>query len=544
MIPIPLSVRIKTSKTDRHITREVRRLTFRSTIPGGFASATMDLDRPLILPPDDVVHFATVWVYDTRSGDVVWQGRVEDLGRASGPDGEVWQVAAVGSSAHARDRALPLIYVDAEVSPEKWPRSAATKKSAQIDYRDKDDEGKPSVVLYSSEGEIIPGSAARYAEILYRAMYDAGLKIARIRCDVINAVTNADYGNRILTRQGPSGTVTTLAAAAWTSGGTFMQGSLGGSNAIPSGHDVASIHWARLIAGDFAAQSDNYVGEYSGIAVRCQLKDKSGNDITSGYDLNSVLASEVVADLLGRMLPKYDGANATVATTTHNIEHLAYPDGTTAADVLDDLMAVEIGHYWAAWDGTPAKFEWRAWPSTVRYEADVTGGFEAPGSGGELYNEALVRYRDWRNRVRTTTRTQTVPELTDAGLTRTLLTDVGDNISALASAQKHGDDELSEHQTVQNAGRLTVVKPILDRDKGMLVNPWEIRPGHLIRVRGISPSIDSLNASERDGKSVFKVVEVEFDSSTGAANLTLDSHSRSVARMLASLAKRKSKRRR
>lgn len=541
-LAVPLSIRIKTARTDRHITSEARNLTFRSTIPGGFASATVDLDRPLIFPPEDLVHFATLWVYDTEDGETVFQGRVEDLGRSAGPDGEVWQIAAVGSSAHARDRALPLIYVDREATPERWQRDRFSRSSAEVQYQDDSANEGPEIRILAHEGEDIPGSAAVYGSVQYRAMYDAGLKLGRIRCDVINAVTNADYGNRIVTRQGPAGSATTLATANWTSGGTSMLGSLGGANAIPAGHDVANIRWARLIAGTFTAQSDNYVGEYSGIAVRCQLKDASGNDITSGYDLNSVLASEVVKDLLGRVLSEYDGANATVETTTHNIEHLAYPQGITPAEVFEDLMAVEIGYYWAAWEGEPADFEWRAWSSSVRYEADLTGGFTAPGSGGELYNEALVSYTDWTGRDRTTTRTQAVAELTAAGLTRTLQVDVGENVSALASAQKAGDDALDEHQYVRNAGTLTIAKPTLDRERGMMVKPWKIRPGHLARVRGISPSVDSLNATARDGKTVFKLVEMEFDASSATATLSLDSHTREVARELARLAKKKRRR--
>jgi hypothetical protein len=76
-----------------------------------------------------------------------------------------------------------------------------------------------------------------------------------------------------------------------------------------------------------------------------------------------------------------------------------------------------------------------------------------------------------------------------------------------------------------------------------MVHPWELLPGHLIRVAGVVPRVDSLNPTARDGVTVFKVVSVEFSASNVSATLELDSYSRTVARQLAKLkAKRLRKR--
>lgn len=543
---IPLSVRIKSTRLDRHVTAELLSAPkVRAVVPGGFASCTFSLHRPLGFDPDDLRHFAQVWVYSNLG--VQFEGRIEDLGRTAGDQGEVWEITAIGPSVHASDVMAPLIYVDREAAEDRWPRGRLSASSAEMQYQDDSANDGPEIRILAHEGETISGGGVVYGDVQYRAMYDAGLKIGRIRCDVINAVTNADYGNRIVTRQGPGGAGTTVSTQAWTSGGGSMFASLGGANPIPAGDDVANIRWVRAAAGAFTAQSNNYVGEYSGIAVRCQLKDVNGNDITSGYDLNTVLATEVVKDLLGRLLTMYDGATANVEATLYNIEHLAYPDGVAAAQVLEDLIEFEPGFYWAAWESlanSKHRFEFRAWPSSIRYEADVTDGYSGPSSAAELYNKALVRYRDWAGRIRTTTRTQAVSALDDAGLTRTVIIDLGDEISSLANAQRVGDQKLAEHATPPNAGSLTIARPILDRDKNRMVMPWEIRPGHLIRVRGIKPSVDSLNATTRNGVSVFKIVAVDYDAGTGAASLELDSHPRSVARYLSALAKQRQKKRR
>src|SRR3546814_16531576 len=59
-------------------------------------------------------------------------------------------------------------------------------------------------------------------------------------------------------------------------------------------------------------------------------------------------SSDVCSSDLGRMLPEYDGAGASVdlGGTSFQITQLTYPDGTTAEQVLADLMAMEPGHRW------------------------------------------------------------------------------------------------------------------------------------------------------------------------------------------------------
>ena len=70
-----------------------------------------------------------------------------------------------------------------------------------------------------------------------------------------------------------------------------------------------------------------------------------------------------------------------------------------------------------------------------------------------------------------------------------------------------------------------------------MVEPWEIRPG-LIRVRGILPRADALNASARDGVTVMRIRAAEYRASDAAAVLELDSYAPSTARSLANLQRR------
>ena len=67
----------------------------------------------------------------------------------------------------------------------------------------------------------------------------------------------------------------------------------------------------------------------------------------------------------------------------------------------------------------------------------------------------------------------------------------------------------------------------------MMVDPWEIRPGHLIRVRGIQARQDALNATSRDGETVFKVTAVDYSASSASATVELDSEPVTLSHLIA-----------
>jgi hypothetical protein len=291
-------------------------------------------------------------------------------------------------------------------------------------------------------------------------------------------------------------------------------------------------------SGNATATAPTWISFYS-VVVRAALKDASGVDITSGYSLNTVTVTELVTDLLGRYLPLYDGPNALINASATPIDQWAYPDGVTPAQALDDLALLEPGYYWAAWESGLTglyRFEYVPWPtSTIRYDATTFDGFESPGSASELFNEVVVRWKDFKGRVRTTTRTQTVPELSDAGITRTGFLDLSDDAGSSTAATRAGDNFLLEHKYAPNAGTLTVSRPILDNTRGCMVMPWELVPGGLIRVQGVLPRVDSLNPADRDGYTVFRVVSVDFNGSNGTATLELDSFGWTMQRQVAGL---------
>jgi hypothetical protein len=537
-LPLPLSVRLVTSRIDRYVTADLRSLRFQSVAVGGFASLQMSLDRPLALRPDEIAYYGRVYVY--YGPRTVWEGRLEDPGRSAGRDGQVWDLVAVGPAAHTLDRTIPYIAADRRL--DSWTVGGASTSPSylRIDKR-VDEDGTAVIQVQAPSGVTFLAGAAGL--VTYPAIADAGQQLGRVNVSWRSGFTSASNDARLGTSIGSGATTAVETDVVSVTSGT-LTGSRGGANPITAGHDTARLRFQRNTTNQ--AGGDTVWLEFTNPAVRSLLKDRTGADITSGYSADTVLLSELVADWLGRYLPLYDGATAQIATTSYAIQQLAYPDGATVGQMLADGLVLEPGYRWGAWESNSAglyRFEFGAWPTTVRYEADITDGYTSTGSADGLYNEVRVVYMGADGQTKTTVRTSSVPDLTAAGLTRTHLLDLGTKIMSLADAQRAGDQFLAEHQYAPNAGRLTLARPILDLQRGCMVMPWEIVPGNLIRVRGILPRIDALNASARDGVTVFKIWSTEFDASRAAAELELDSWSLSTARSLATAAGRRIRRR-
>jgi hypothetical protein len=128
--------------------------------------------------------------------------------------------------------------------------------------------------------------------------------------------------------------------------------------------------------------------------------NRNGTLLTGSAGLVSatqVLASQVVEDLLGRLLTFCDPGTAQVDATTFGITQLAYPDGVKAADVLTQLAVFESGYLWEILESNDAgkhRFNYRAWPTTPRYEVSIRDDWKQRGSDVDLCNRILVTWTD------------------------------------------------------------------------------------------------------------------------------------------------------
>jgi hypothetical protein len=542
-IPAPLSVRLRTPSRDVHITSEIEDLSFGSTSPGGYDTCNLTLHRPLAFTPGELAMFGRLYVYDPRG--VVWEGRLQDPGRTAGSEGEVYQVTAVGGVAHLQDRTQPYIIIDTALERLE-PRGFSVEHPKAERRIDEDANGTPALWLVGPTGTSWVQNNTN--TMVYPHIRNAGHKLGAYNVvgDCGKITLNTWKWQTVTRSPGGVGTVDRNVDMT-TAGIAASQREVGDS--FPDGDDQLEL---RLQQSGAATQvpDDGIWCIFAHFTVTVKLVDKAGTERGTSYNYGDgfVTADEVVEDLLGRLLPEYDAANATVTSATHQIDQMAYPDGVTPAQVLDDLRGFENAYTYHVWESNPDndlfRFEWILWPTAVRYEADVIDGFSAPASGNSIYNRVRVRYRDARGGVRSTLVTGSAPALTAAGFDRTAFLDLGDQVSSSANAQRAGEQFLEEHTNPVNAGRLTIARRIVDLQQGRMVNPWEIRAGSLIRVRGIDAYPDALNATGRDGLAVFKIAASQYTASDAEATLDLDAYAPTVSRALAFLANRPLVRRR
>lgn len=537
--PVPLTVRVSTPKDSRLITDEINDLTFRWIDPGGFSTCTVSLSRPLAGQPEYIDYFSTLTVTDARNGYVVWEGRLEDPARkADGSRGQVWELSAIGASAFLRDVVRSRIYVDSTFTG--FQRVANLAPSAQDSLTDDPGgSGKDALVLQYPSGMSVPANTR--AVMRNELLLDAGANgVALVRYSWDAGVTDSAYELETVlatSSVGTAGAVHLLSTAGSASPVQIWQ-----TTHYPTGRYRLEFKLTRVGAGTATIPNDNYWLSVFDLTYVASRTDRSGNAITDGSLYNPyVLAHEVIEDLLGDYGDWiFDKSRANVAATaTTQIKQLAYVDGADAEAVLTDLMALESGYTWRVWDRDSSSggyvFEWVPVPTSVRYEADVIDGYDSNASGDGIYNAVSVRWRDAKGKPRTTSVTNFDEQLlTNLGIDRIAQIELGDEIGDVNAAQRAGEQWLADRATPANAGRLRIARPIFDFEVSRMVQPWEIRPG-LIRVRGVLPRPDALNAASRDGITIFRIVGCEYSAADGAATLELDSYPPTMAQLVGQL---------
>lgn len=550
-LAVPLAVRIQTALSDRHITKHVRDLWFRSVAPGGFAACQVSLHRPIDIQQLDIAHYARLYVYDTRNAVCVWEGRIEDLGRAAGDDGQVWEIGAVGPMAHTHDRTLPLIYVDTAISTSSWVRvdnvTPGGTVNTENDPGDLTGAADTQALVFQFPDGLALATNSRVV-VRYKKLQESGQKLARYDYTDDEGRINTDLLVQAVTRTDGS-----MATGEQSRSATFTTAGHGSAAKVittdfPNGRNTVEL---RILwqGGGVTVADDLTWASLRAVAVQATRYNSSGTELTAGadYTANTVTTEQIVNDLIGRLLTQY--AVVSVATGGHNVDQLAYPNGVTGAQVLDDLMALNADRQWLVFDqvdslGNPRLrsttdgkygFEWAAVPTTLGYQASLRDGLDLPGTSADLYNAVTVRWRDEADRIRRTRRTQAVTELDSLGMTREGYIDLGNEMASSSAAIKAGDEFLTAHARPQAAGRLTVAGPVLFfRSKAwgaIQLEPWQVRPYETVRVTGLAEDTDLRSQpTVPDGVTSFFVVGTEYRASSNTVELELDRHPATTAR--------------
>lgn len=618
-VPTPLGVRIYNNwvpALDVWVTRAVDDFTFRSSVPGGFASATVTLHRPSIAGSpasgylfnadkeqfDQLARlFNRVQIVDMRSAEIVWEGRIEGPRRSS--DSDTWELSCLGSAVAASDIQRPMFYIDSSV--ESWLQTPENFWQFSSDAATR-------VIEVRWEGDLIwPGPAgsgfAMFTALTHQRAEECGLYIGRYDITFASSA--------------PPGSGDQSPAHLWNSVGLSGVSSEGGSGDLDATTYAQNVrHWRRVndapsqfgatggftlekasavlidmgvgndaAFGDYTSAPDKVVGRVADPHVQVLRLDRNGEQLTDPwhYPGDYVTLRQVVEDVVGRFLvggwnlgkeaglqgpdipwpgqvrpiEVYMDASSTAAFTD-----LTYFDGATAADILGDMMRAQPEAYWAIWESrygatqasgdrnqTGFRFEWATWPLSWGYEASSLDGLEEQPDGENLFNYVFYKYElnepwngtpghrrmetDWSREPHGGSDPAAFSrgnDLNHAWVTRAVtLIRSEPTTDAVATS----DPLLDRFTRTGNAGTITIRRPIHYYDPGetsysggsRMVQPWEIRPGKLIRITDVMPrgmiqdhSHGQDAPPEAHAGTVWRVVATEYSSGDNSCRLELD----------------------
>jgi hypothetical protein len=535
----PLAVRVANSSFDRHITNQIADIEYSTAAPGGFDTCSFDLAKAITDPPAELAVESQIVVYDTRNGRTVWEGRLTDPGRSYSDQGHRWSFTAMGPKKHASDRFSPYIAIDTDLSGWRQTLSPVAEASATVST-------VPTV-------EDTPCLLLQYP----RGIAVAGGDLITMRYDLIGATGQKIGAFRYTHQEG------TTIAAAWAIRGGTRDGttvtivrdqdydtSVRTVGAIYAGDTVGTSEEQALIravrtGGATNVATDNIWAAVTSLYVIALMKDRTGANITGAgsYPLGYLTADLIVTDLIARFCPLYDLANATIDVTTYQIDQFAYPTAARPSDMLDDLALFHPDKRFCAWETNPQtskyQVEWTGWGAQPRYEATIDGGIDLPGSSTDLYNQVTVQGLDQRGRKQSLAITSVVKQFPAGFIREAEPIDLGAELFTVANATRIGNQFLTANNTPAASGTVTITQPVRDLISGRMIDKHEIRAGSTMRLRGLAPTPGGITAADRDGQSVFRLVNTSFRDSDAATVCTLDSPAYTIEQLLARLAKRR-----
>lgn len=476
----PLAVTLITDIRRQSVTPAVQSLSFRKTAPGGHADATVNLaidrDRWPDLGDNDRLAMS-----DRRTAAPVWDGYTSMPGTSDQRErGQSFDLSAKGGVDRLLDDRRALNYIDQEGTNWTRPPIPPSRIAAW--------QQRPTTTAIGILDGFGVGQAIATNDWAGMDYDFAGtdMEFGAIGASLVCGTTDTAYQVFVVWSGGSGGPGSVGGATASTS--AVAQNGYVNDGTFP---DLTDFRFALYRVGPATnITSDDKWAHFSGIKMLGRRRDKFGTLLSgsSGMVRNTyVLASEVVADLIGRMLPWVDPNTATITATTGQIDQLAYRDAVSASQVLDDLtlwepdMLHEVLHVGASGKHV---FNYRHWPTTERYVISTRDGWTRSGSDQGLCNRLIVSYTDPDGTSKTYTATASVPELDNVGRIRHatgIALPAGKGSAANAVAV--GAAVLADINTAVASARLVVRRPVLDLLTGRMVQPWEIESGYLVRVR-------------------------------------------------------------
>ncbi|MDF9718032.1 hypothetical protein [Nocardioides sp. ChNu-99] len=506
-------VAIDDGRTRRVVTQHVSRLTFTTAAPGGFVRASMTL----ALPRDaftDLGPADRVYITDPRTGETLWEGWTEAPGPLDGRGGQSWQLTAVGNAALASDKAAAWVGIDTELGA--WVRdgSRSVPAGAMASIEPVPTGGADGLLVGFDQGEEIDGTGVQ-AGMAYRRLGDAGQEFASIVTTLKSGKYDTGYRTQ-LTWTPPDGAAhigslneinTTWIQQVRIAGA--------GDGHPPLGAQFIALRIVRT-DGPTVVPDGKTWSFFTNIAVTGVRLDRYGNRVppTAYTSPSYVLAHEVAADIVGRLLPLCTGDLAYIEAPAdpYRIDQMVFTDAVTARDVYEQLMAVEPNMIWMILETVPGRgirSEWRSWGSTHRYVLSTArDSVELTGGDVELCNEIVVEWTDSLGRTQSRRVTTDVPALDAVGRVKSASTiSLRDGMGSPANAERAGQLQLAQLNTPTPSGTARVRGRVMDRHTGTLIDAQEMKAGYIARIQERGDDV--------------RVTEVDWDDDGRTMGLTL-----------------------
>lgn len=581
-IPLPLGVRVYNNWgicLDAYVTNLIEDFSFRSVVPGGFASATIRLHNPVDVFGEMDINvynnlgnlFNRVQICDLRTMEICWEGRIEDARR--NPQGDGWELGCLGAMVVASDIQKPMFYIDGDIN--SW----MVQPGASDTYFNYSQDEASRTLIAALKAATYPIDSIGSLAYLWQKAQQTDTKISRFDCSYRGGGSNINRGSFNMTAQvsESNGVNVTLVDTANCNVAQARRANVIITDFAGLNHQQVFLN-ANACTTQRTTTEGDVINNFIDPHVQVQRMDKNGNLLltAASYPNDWVTVPQIVNDVLGRFLVSgwYGGGGNTPypgqvraadsyidTSSAAKITNLTYYDGTTAADILNDLVqTVQPGAYWAIWEsrygatnqsGDSAlvgfRFEWATWPKSWGYQATTEDGFDSQPTGDGVYNlmfyEYAVNYTENWTGVAHLHYMQVMWDaansnaLADGNVTRSIYVKREEHYDAPVTAFDDSLALLKTYGKTLNTGTITVSRPIYLFDSGSdswegcsrLLDPWMIRPGKLIRILDLAPRAQShdftygttVPPKELSG-TIYRVVATEFNSSTGECKLELD----------------------
>lgn len=444
--------------------------------------------------------------------DVLWAGRIEEHDRGGDRDEQI-AVTAYGLGVRLKDSTMQEIYVDRDL--DAWGPFSVQRKinlNATLDLQD----GTVQPDLTTGE----PSLATRIIGAWWRAVrcevwyYSGGIDIGSLGYAwkrgpaVLNTDTNWTWDAHLMAND--------LATVGESSGNLRAAGPGSGTLAAAA----AGRYWAFVrLAYAIAAGSDsrNWDVFWTSLAVFGNHGlTKRGSAPNEGF-----YASDMVQDAADR------ATGITIRridATTFVIEQMEFKEPTIHDGAITKINEThQHERVWGTWGpdspldaGTDGYFDYTATePTTAHWFAPRADcdDLDLHTELSTLFNQVQVQYQDVAGSRQTVTRTASVPELDEDGITKTATLSGGTLTTTLA--QQLGDAFLALSGSFAPArGSATISRPINHKDRGALPPHYMRADGSNLRVPDILPSTTLFElTSNPDRRTLFPLKRVEVDCS-------------------------------